>query len=263
MRVACLGDIMLDVIVCAARDLAVDDDTPAEITFAPGGQAANTAAWVVALGGEATVFGPHGPGSGQFAVSSLAERGVTVAGPVVDRSGAVVSVVTPGRRTLASDGGATTWLDEVRAGPWLEGADWLHLSGYALLRAKRPDGIVETVAAARDAGVRVALDPSSAAMITEYGVDRFRELWLSLRPDAVFANDEEWATCPGEFDGLLVLKQGAGGARFGSDHRPAPPAEVVDVTGAGDALAAGWFVGGPDLAMVTATRCISKIGAQP
>jgi sugar/nucleoside kinase (ribokinase family) len=38
---------------------------------------------------------------------------------------------------------------------------------------------------------------------------------------------------------------------------------VVDVTGAGDALAAGYLVGGPDLAMETAARCVAHRGAQP
>src|SRR5687768_356745 len=94
VRVACVGDIMLDVIVSTERALAPDDDTEASIAFAPGGQAANVAAWVVALGGSAVVFGPQGPGSGRLAVAALEDRGVTVVGPAVERSGAVVSLVT-------------------------------------------------------------------------------------------------------------------------------------------------------------------------
>jgi sugar/nucleoside kinase (ribokinase family) len=44
----------------------------------------------------------------------------------------------------------------------------------------------------------------------------------------------------------------------------APPVErVVDSTGAGDALAAGWIVGGPDLALEAATRCVARVGAMP
>jgi len=41
------------------------------------------------------------------------------------------------------------------------------------------------------------------------------------------------------------------------------PGPVMDVTGAGDALAAGYFVGGPQMAMEAAARCISQVGAQP
>ncbi len=38
---------------------------------------------------------------------------------------------------------------------------------------------------------------------------------------------------------------------------------VVDSTGAGDALAAGWIVGGPDLALEAAARCVQRVGAMP
>ena len=65
MLVACLGDVLLDVIVETSGALVTDDDTPARITFTAGGQAANVATWVTALGGRARVFGPRsgsGPG---------------------------------------------------------------------------------------------------------------------------------------------------------------------------------------------------------
>ncbi len=38
---------------------------------------------------------------------------------------------------------------------------------------------------------------------------------------------------------------------------------MVDTTGAGDALAAGWIVGGPDLALEAAARCVQQVGAMP
>ncbi|HET7734725.1 MAG TPA: PfkB family carbohydrate kinase [Nocardioidaceae bacterium] len=258
MRVACLGDIMLDVIVATEHALRPDDDTPATITFAPGGQAANVATWVVALGGEAVVYGARGPGSGRLAVSALREKGVTVVGPEVERSGAVVSLVSGSVRTLASDGGSTSWLDEVEGGDWLEDADWLFLSGYALLRARDPRAIRELAL-----GHRVAVDLSSAGMIEEYGAARFRELWLSLEPAVVFANDEEWAVASAPLDGVVVVKHGADGATFDGVAHAALPTTVVDVTGAGDALTAGWLVGGPDLAMRTAAHCVAQVGAQP
>jgi sugar/nucleoside kinase (ribokinase family) len=63
------------------------------------------------------------------------------------------------------------------------------------------------------------------------------------------------------------LKRGAGGAaveREGtrSEFRAAP-AEVVDTTGAGDAFAAGFLVGGIELALETAARAVSSLGATP
>jgi sugar/nucleoside kinase (ribokinase family) len=44
---------------------------------------------------------------------------------------------------------------------------------------------------------------------------------------------------------------------------PAAAVEVVDATGAGDALAAGFLVGGPELAVEAAARCVGKLGAMP
>ena len=50
MLIACLGDIMLDVLVSSELDMVPDGDTPATIDVAAGGQAANVAAWAKALG---------------------------------------------------------------------------------------------------------------------------------------------------------------------------------------------------------------------
>ena len=38
---------------------------------------------------------------------------------------------------------------------------------------------------------------------------------------------------------------------------------VVDTTGAGDALAAGFLVGGVELGAEAAARCVAQIGAMP
>ena len=44
---------------------------------------------------------------------------------------------------------------------------------------------------------------------------------------------------------------------------PAEPAEAVDSTGAGDAFAAGYLLGGPGLAVHAAARCVAQMGAMP
>ena len=163
-------------------------------------------------------------------------------------------------------------------GAWTDRVDWLMVSGYALLRSTRPEAIVATVDAARRGGARVAVDLASAAMIEHYGPARFTALWQSLQPAVVFANDAEWAATqhgrgvrpPGFGTGgraVLVLKHGAGGASFVidgiSDDRPSLARRVGDTTGAGDALTAGYLVGGADLAMSTAAACVAQVGAQP
>lgn len=280
VTVACLGDVMLDVLVEAPRGLVADDDTPARITFAAGGQAANVATWVAALGGTAVVVGPRSAhGHGLLVADALARSGVAVHGPSVGQPGAVVSIVEAGRRSLASDAGDTSWLARLDPDGWLAGADWLLISGYALLRATDPGRLVTLASDARAQGSRIAIDLASASMIEAFGADRFRWLWQSLEPAVVFANDAEWsATHPrgspfpasgfGTGGGsVLALKHGARGTTFVidgvSDFRPAPSGRVVDATGAGDALTAGFLVGGIELAMSTAARCVAQVGAQP
>jgi sugar/nucleoside kinase (ribokinase family) len=263
---------MLDVIVEMEDDLRPDDDSAATITLSAGGQAANVATWVAELGGRARVYGPRADtGPGRLVEDSLRRHHVEVWGSPARRSGAVVSLVRGGTRTLVSDPGDLAWLDDVRPGAWLDGADWLFLSGYALVRAPDPRRVVETAGVARAHGTRIAVDLASASMVARYGADRFSALCRSLRPSVIFANDAEWeATSAGFGAGgstVLVLKHGEAGASFivdgVPDDRSIDPGPLVDVTGAGDAMAAGFLVGGIDLAMTTAARCIAQRGAQP
>ena len=59
-----LGDLLLDVIVRLEQPLAPGADATARTTLSPGGQAANVAAWVAALGGSARVVAKRGDDDG-------------------------------------------------------------------------------------------------------------------------------------------------------------------------------------------------------
>ncbi len=271
MHIATLGDIMLDVIVDAPDGLRTDDDTESRIGLSAGGQAANVATWAVALGAQSTLIGPRGrTTAGDFIDVQLATAGVDVVGINVPATGTVVSILASGTRTLASDAGDQTWVDRVDVTRLPTSIDWLHLSAYPLLRAADPGALLACVEAVRRRGVRVSVDLSSAGLITAYGPGRFAEVLVRLAPHLVFANASEWETLatgmsdPG-FD--LVIKRGVDGAETVIDGRStrhqARPTDVVDLTGAGDALAAGYLVGGIELALDTAARCISQRGAQP
>ncbi len=109
MLVCCLGDIMLDVIVDVPAGLVPDDDTPARITFAAGGQAANVAAWAAALGGRGAGVraAARTPATVGWSARRWRPRGVEVHGPRTEHPGTVVSLVTAGSRSLASDPGST------------------------------------------------------------------------------------------------------------------------------------------------------------
>jgi ribokinase len=267
------GDVMLDVLVSMQGPLTADDDTPAAITLSAGGQAANVAAWVRALGGGARLFGPRTSDAvGQVIDGQLTARGIELyAEPHDGHCGAVVSLVTSGTRTLASDPGDLSWIDDRLADAgWLAGADWLHVSGYLLLRAPDPAVVIRAAEAARRGGARVAVDLASAAMIETFGAPALWAFVEKLEPSVVFGNEREWdvvGVSPGSLSAEAVVKRGTlgstfvvGGVRTSVEIVPGP---VVDVTGAGDALAAGYFVGGPKMAMVAAARCISQTGAQP
>jgi sugar/nucleoside kinase (ribokinase family) len=255
-----LGDLLLDVIVRPSGPLAPDGDVPAETRTAPGGQAANVAAWAVELGARARVLCKRADDpAGALLTDAVERHGVEVRGPVVPgRSGVVVSLLDgDGQRTMLSDRGVAPELDDVAA-EWLDGCDVLHVSGYSLLR----EPIARAALAAARLAPRVSLDLSSAPDIRAFGVERFRGLVSELGPELVFANEEERATV-GELDVRWVVKLGGRGARFPEGELPARPAAVVDATGAGDALAAGYLVGGPELALDAAARCVGRMGAMP
>ena len=55
-----LGDAHLDVVVSARGPVAEETDTPARTSVGVGGQAANVAAWVAALGGRARLIAARG-----------------------------------------------------------------------------------------------------------------------------------------------------------------------------------------------------------
>ena len=97
-----LGDALLDVIVRLDEPLAAGADALAATQTSVGGQAANVAAWAVALGAEARCVAKRGDDlAGKLVGVELAARGVEPAGPVQGRSGIVVSLVgTDGERTM-------------------------------------------------------------------------------------------------------------------------------------------------------------------
>jgi len=268
MLVVSLGDLVLDVIVRLRQPLAAGADASSEITLTTGGQGANVAAWVASLGGRARWIGKRAADAqGHAAALRPVELGVELVGPVVERGGGViVSLVDlDGGRTMCPDRGVAVELrpDELEPA-WLE-CDHLHVSGYTLLADPLRAAATRAVALARGAGARVSLDLSSWSSIRDTGPERFRRLVRALGPDIVFANEAEEETMGGPVpDTVWILKRGAAGCSFAGDERAARPVEqVVDTTGAGDALAAGWILGGPELALEAAARCVERAGSMP
>jgi sugar/nucleoside kinase (ribokinase family) len=268
MQVVSLGDLVLDVVVRVRSDVARGADTPARVALSAGGQGANVAAWVAALGASSRWLGKRADDAeGRLASEALERAGVELAGPVeAEGNGVIVSLVEPGgERSMFPDRGVATLLEPVELRPgWLV-CDHLHVSGYALLAEPVVRAAVRAIDVARMSGARVSVDLSSWSAIRDAGAERFRGLVESLEPDVVFANEEEDEVFGGPLPGVTwILKRGVRGCSFGGEERAALAVpEVVDTTGAGDALAAGWIVGGPDLALEAAARCVQRTGSMP
>jgi sugar/nucleoside kinase (ribokinase family) len=261
--VCALGDLTLDVLVRLAGAVAAGGDTDAEIRLTPGGQAANVAAWAAELGADACFVGKRGgDDAGQLALAGLEARGVEVRGPVGERNAVVCSLVS---RSMAADRGAAAELraDELDA-PWFA-CDHLFVSGYALLREPARTAALRAAELARANGAALSVDLSTWSAIRDAGADGLRDTVLELVPDVVFANEDEQRIVGGPFPGMTwILKRGEAGASFDGEERPAVRVEqVVDSTGAGDALAAGYIVGGPELALEAAARCVARLGSMP
>jgi sugar/nucleoside kinase (ribokinase family) len=79
----------------------------------------------------------------------------------------------------------------------------------------------------------------------------------------VFGTEEE-ADLVGEVPGSeLVVKLGPRGVRAGGVTHAAEPVTAVDTTGAGDAFAAGYLLGGIRLGLDAAARAVARRGAMP
>src|SRR5918994_1707415 len=135
-------------------------------------------------------------------------------------------------------------------------AGHLHLSGYMFSGGSRRETALRALPLAREAGMSASVDPSSVPLLEAIGPGRFLEWTRGV--DLCFPNLEEGTLLTGFEDPDriaekllscypgIVIKLGAGGALYaGSDGErerlPAAPARVVDTTGAGDALCAGFL----------------------
>jgi ribokinase len=94
-------------------------------------------------------------------------------------------------------------------------------------------------------------------------VTRFKDLLAALRPDVVLGNQAE-TNLISDLPGIAVIsKLGKGGVLADGRHYPAQRTGAADSTGAGDAFAAGYLLGGVALGLAAAARAVATIGAMP
>lgn len=270
-NVLTLGDAALDVVVRLDRPLVVDDDVPARIALRPGGQAANVAAWCVALGADAAVVARVGEdAAGAFVRSALDDLGVDLLSPghaadgSVLRTPVITSLMHDGSRSMCSDRSVAAFhLDP----EWFDDCGWLHVSGYELF-GPDPTLALEAASLAASAGAPVSVDLSARTVIEAVGAGEAKRRIAAAHGAVVFANESEVAAIGLLEVETLVVKAGSRGARVRqgagwTEHAALACEEVRDVTGAGDAFAAGFIVGGVELALRAAAECIASVGAMP
>jgi sugar/nucleoside kinase (ribokinase family) len=287
-----IGDVMTDVIVRPGGPLVRGADRHAAIRLAPGGSAANLAAWLAFAGRQAIFLGrvgrdDHGRQTALFRSANVtAMLGADPQAP----TGVLVSLIAPdGERSFFTDRGANDRLERADLpDACLEHAALVHLSGYSLLRPAPRAAVLDFLAEAHRRGVPVSVDPGSTTVLDGVGADRFLEWTAACR--FCFPNAEEAALLAGTRDqerqiealcgryDTVVVKRGASGASAARAHGaercsvPAPAVEVVDTIGAGDAFLAGFlsaWLGGADLVQSTGQGCAlgalatTNVGGRP
>lgn len=269
-----VGDVVTDVVARHTAPLTPGTDTVARIRILPGGAGANAACWAARSRGrgeggpEVRLLGRVGRSEADWHAGRLRAAGVR---PLLIADGtaptatvvALVDAGTGGERTFLTDSGAV-----LRIGPadWspelLDGVGHLHLSGYLLFADTAARLVRLARESARDRGVTVSVDPASAGFIARRGTE---PVLAALRGvDLVLPNADEARLLTGVADpvaaaealgrrfGLAVVTLGAEGAVVAGPggvtaRVPAPRAEAVDTTGAGDAFTgaflAAWMTG--------------------
>lgn len=255
--VAVVGDALLDVTLAPSEPMRPGGDVPAVVRLSPGGQGANLAVRLARRG--ATVRLACGLGddaAGRLLREALEADGVRVLVVPASTSGAVAILLDPGgERTMLSQ--RVAFLAGVELGALATDAEWLVISGYALL----DDGAV-------DFARRCAALPLRRAIIgcdvPASRVPGWREALSAAQPDLVILNaDEAAALVPhrgaaaadsgaalaGELGALVVVTEpelvAAAGPSLELTVVAAPldrGAATVDTTGAGDAFAAALIV---------------------
>jgi sugar/nucleoside kinase (ribokinase family) len=286
--VLAVGDVIDDVIVRPVGPIAPDTDTPSAIERIAGGSAANTACWLAATGTRAALVASVGRHDLDRHATLLEERGVVPHLKATPRATGTIVVLSQGEtRAMLTDRGANaeTTPEDV-TDDLLDGAAVLHVTGHVFGGEDRDERWRALLERAGRAGVRTSVAPGSAAVLAELGRERFLRIVAGV--DLLVAGAEEAGLLSGKGDpeeaaralagahALVVVTLGGRGSLLARGSRvlrvPAVPAEVVDVTGAGDAYAAGLLAalldGASDAeagarAASLAARAVARVGARP
>jgi sugar/nucleoside kinase (ribokinase family) len=290
-RVVVVGDLLYDLLAKVEGEVTFGTDTFVPIRVAAGGSGANAAAWFASSGIETHFVGRVGDDPfGGFLARELERAGVRphlARDPSLATGKVFVLVDGAGERTMITDRGAGETLSPEDLSETLFGGGHLHLSGYTLSGGSRRETAIKALRLARRSGMTFSVDPSSVPLLRAVGPGFFLE--STRGADSCFPNLEEGALLAGtgeperiaetllDYYFAVVLKLGPEGALYaGADgvmaRVPASPVRVVDTTGAGDALCAGFLSArlsgySPAEALRRgvglASRAIERVGGRP
>lgn len=255
-RFVVVGDATMDVTV-RGPDAPTASDRAAAITLGPGGQGANMAVRLARRGAAVSLVAAIADDvAGAQLRAALDADGVSLVALPAVRTGVVVSLVNAGgERSMLSDRVSleTAGLSSPAVRSALEGAEWIHVSGYPLADPASGEALA-TLAAARRAGQGCSVGGGSFGAGSDV-----RARLGTIRPELVlFDRTEAWALIAGDsaenlealaaavssaIGGTAVVTDGASGAAAGTGDGtvavPGWPGSAVDATGAGDAFGAG------------------------
>jgi sugar/nucleoside kinase (ribokinase family) len=286
-----IGDVITDIIVMPEGPMVRGSDRRAIIRSRPGGSGANQAVWLGALGVPVKFVSRVAAAELDGNVAYFRSRGVEplLSGDADAPSGVLISIVdADGERSFLTDRGANLNLSAADL-PFslLDGIDVLLVSGYSFFTPGPRAAVMALQKEARDRGIPTAVDPASVGFLREVGAEPF--LKWTAGTGTIFANLDEALELTGSVDlnlqmqtlgrfySRVVIKRGVSGAAIGGRGgvqmtMPAPPRDVIDTTGAGDAFAAAFIAcelrGNALEACLKAgieagAEAVTKIGGQP
>jgi len=278
-RIVVLGDLNLDVHATRPNQLAPGTEARSSVWAQAGGSAGTFARVAARQGAQVTFIGSVGEDLvGDLLIRSLEQEGVR---SFITRStlpsGIILALDHGNDRSMVCSRGANDGLRETDIKDALfDGADHLHVSGYAMLAAHQRAAAQRAIRLATERSLTVSLDPPPANLISSFGISAFLaaiEGVTWLLPN--LTEGETLTGLQGEAEIVEALSKRfpAGSLTLGSvgalawhqdarDQKRPVSTVAVNPTGAGDAYGAGFvtsLLAGESLSEANSRGCACAV----
>jgi len=259
-----IGDFAWDVLIRTNSKLSPGGDVFGEISFSPGGSAANTAVWAARCGLNTSFIGKVGRDRfGLMAKENLQDEKIDAYLIFTDAhqtASVAVWVDQEGERSTVFGQGADYYLlaSELPL-PKIKRAGHLHLTAWSLFTDPPRSAALRAAKLVKEAGGTISLDPASFQMIEKVGKEHCLDYFKEIPIDIFFPNIAEGSLLSSEQQpekiiskladffpsAIIVLKMGANGVLIrtnkNSIHVEAVVDSIIDSTGAGDSFAGAFL----------------------